>query len=89
MNKVSKMSAKSKFSNGLVHVFVKKSSLLPCGFFLGRPRKKRSLFTILDRKEYFLEQKSEVSKTCKKSNFSKGLVHGICQKIERFTMRVF
>ena len=56
---------------------------------LGKPRQKRSFFNVLDRKEYFLEQRSEVSKTSEKSNFSKGLVHLFSQKIEFFTSRVF
>ena len=38
--------------------------------FLGRPRQKRSFSNILDRKENFSEQESEVSKTSEKSNFS-------------------
>ena len=36
-----------------------------------------------------LDQKSEVSKRFKKSNFPKGLVHGFCPKIELFNMRFF
>ena len=36
-----------------------------------------------------LDQKSEVSKRFKKSNFPKGLVHGFCPKIELFTIRFF
>ena len=36
-----------------------------------------------------LDQKSEVSKKFKKSNFPKGLVHGFCPKIELFAMRFF
>ena len=45
---------------------------------------------ILDRKEYILEQKKEVSKKPKKSKFSKGVsVHGSCKKIERFTTCAF
>ena len=55
--------------------------------FLGKPRQKRSFFNVLDRKEYFLEQKSEVSKTSEKSNFSEGLVHVFCQNIEYFLPR--
>ena len=62
-----------------VHGFCQKIELLPCVFF-GNPRKKRSLFTILDRKEYFQDQKSEVSKMSEKSNFLNGLVHVFCQK---------
>ena len=58
----SKTSEKSSFSKRLVRVFIKKSSLLPCWFFR-QTKAKRSFSNILDRKEYFLEQKSEVSKT--------------------------
>ena len=35
---------------------------------------------IMDRKEYFLDQKSEVSKTSEKSSFSKGLVRVFIKK---------
>ena len=42
--------------------------------FLGKLMKKRLFFNIVNRKEYFLEQKSEVSNRSKISNFSKGLV---------------
>ena len=69
-------------------VFVKKLSFLPCRF-LGKPRQKRSFFNILERKEYFLDEKSKASKTSEKSDFSKGLVHSFRQKFELFTMRVF
>ena len=47
--------------------------------FLGRPRQKRSFSNILDRKENFLEQESEVQKHPKNRIFQ---VHGFCQKIE-------
>ena len=60
------MSEKSGFSRGLVHVFVKKPSFLPCGIFFGKPRQRRLFFNILDRKEYFLAQKSKLSIMCKK-----------------------
>ena len=50
---------------------------------------KRLFLNNLDRKEYFLEQKSEVSNRSKRSNFSKGLVHVFVQKIQLFTMRDF
>ena len=33
IREVLKMSAKLNFSKGLVHLFVKKSSFLPCGLF--------------------------------------------------------
>ena len=63
---VSKMSPKLDFSQGLVLVFVKKSSLLRCGF-LGTPRQKRVFFHILDRKQYFLDHKREVFKNVRKN----------------------
>ena len=69
-------------------ILVKKSNFLPCVLF-SKPRRKRLLFNLMERNEYFLEQKSEVSKTSEKSNFSKGLVHGFCPKNELFTMRAF
>ena len=69
-------------------ILVKKSNFSPCVFFC-KPRRKRLLFNILDRKECFLDQKSEVSKTSEKSNFSKGLAHSFYHKIELFTMCVF
>ena len=47
-------------------------------------------FDILDRKEYFLEQKSELFKKCVKNRKSlKGVVHDSCPKIELFTMCAF
>ena len=69
-------------------VHVKKLSFLPCVLF-GQTKEESSLFNIVSRKEFFLDQKSEVLKTSGKSNFSKGLVHGFCEKIELCTMRSF
>ena len=57
--------------------------------FLGKLMQKRLFFNIVNRKEYFLEQKNEVSNGSKRSNFSKGLVLFFGQKIKLFTMRVF
>ena len=56
--------------------------------FLGKLTQKRLFFNIKNKKEYFLEQKSEVSNRSKRSNFSKGLVLFFGQKIKLFTMRV-
>ena len=56
-------------------VLVKKIELFTmCAFLANQERKDRFLNNILDRKEYFLDQKSEVSKsdvskTSEKSNF--------------------
>ena len=75
-----------RFLIGLVRGFFRKSNFLP---FFGKPRKERSLFNILDRKEYIFVQKSEVSKTSVKLIFSKELVHGSCQKVVLFSMCTF
>ena len=70
-SEVSKSSEKSSFSKGLVHGFCQKIELFTmCAF--SKPRRKRLLFNIMDRKEYSLDQKSEVSKSSEKSSFSKG-----------------
>ena len=51
---------------------------------------KNRFFFILDKKEYFLDQKKEVFKNCNPWKFfSKGLVHDFGQKIELFIMYVF
>ena len=50
VREVLKMSPKLDFSKGLVHVFVKKSSFLPCGI-LGKPMHKRLFFNILGGKK--------------------------------------
>ena len=58
---------------GLVHGFVKKIVLFLINFlilcFLGKTSQKKSFFDILDIKEWFLDQKSEVLKKSKNSNF--------------------
>ena len=73
---VSKKPKKSKFSKGVSPWFLKKKIELftMCAFLANQERKDRFLNNILDRKEYFLDQKSEVSKsdvskTSEKSNF--------------------
>ena len=82
------MSPKLDFSQGLVLVFVKKSSLLRCGF-LGTPRQKRVFFNILDRKQYFLDHKREVFKNVRKIGFFKGVSPCFCQKNRAFYHVVF
>ena len=53
-------------------VFDKKIERFTMRVFLCKPRQKRLFFHILNRKEYFLEQKSKHSKLSKKSQFFKG-----------------
>ena len=65
-------------------VFDKKLSLLPCGFLLCKPRQKILFFYILNRKEYFLEQRSKHSKLSKKPQFFKGFSPLFLSKNETF-----
>ena len=69
-------------------VFVKKLNFSPSVFW-GQLKPEKMFFYILDRNECVLDQKSEILKISKKSNFPKGSVHGFCQKIEIFTMCVY
>ena len=50
---------------------------------------KRSFLDILNRKQSFLNQKIEVLTRAKKWTFLKGLVHGLCPKIELFLISLF
>ena len=43
----------------------------------------------MQRKERFKEEKIEVLTRVKKWNFPKGLVHGLCPKIELFLISIF
>ena len=65
-------------------VFVKKLSLLPCALFWQTKAKKGPFFNIQDRKEYFLEQKHEFSKMCKKSEYFNGVSPWILSKKRSF-----
>ena len=53
-------------------VLFEKSTFLTC-FFLAEKAKKKTFFHILERKEGFLDLKSEVLKKWKKSTFCKGV----------------
>ena len=69
-------------------VFVKKSHILS-RVFISQLDQKKKFFDIPDRKECFLHQKSAALKKSKNRNFSKGLVHGFCQKMEYFIEGVY
>ena len=47
------------------------------------------VFDILDRKEWFLDQKGIVLRSAKKSTFPRRLVHGFCPKFKIFLTSVF
>ena len=68
--------------------FVKKSNILS-RVFISQIRPEKIVLDILDRKEGFLDQKSEVLKRPENRNFSKGMVYGFCQEIEHFVKGVY
>ena len=72
-SEVLKKSKKSKFCKGVCQWFFYKNRIFCHGCFLDKPTQKRSFFYILYRKEWFLNQKSEVLKKSKKQKCSKGV----------------
>ena len=69
------------FPKGLVHGFFVKVDLFLIRFFFEQKRKKQTFIDILDRKECFLDLKSQVLKYSKKSTFSKGVSPWFLAKI--------
>ena len=53
--------------------------------FCANEATKDCFFNIVDRKECLLDKKVTFQKKSGKSKFSKGLVHGFCQKVELVT----
>ena len=65
---------KSTFSKAISPWFLSKSRrFFHMFFFLSQKSQKERFFDILDRKEYFLDLKSELLKKSKKSTFCKGV----------------
>ena len=71
-SEVLKNSKKSTFCKGVSPWFLSKNRPFSHMFFLSKETQKGIFFDILDRKECFLELKSEVLKTSKKTKFCKG-----------------
>ena len=69
-------------------IVFKKSTFLSCVRFR-QTMAERIVFYILDKKEFFLEQKKEVSKLRKNCNFSKGNQSMVFVKKTSFTMGAF
>ena len=70
-------------------VFVKKTDLFLICFFLSKKSKKETFFDILDRKECFLDLKSEVLKKSRKSTFCKGVSPWFLSKNRPFSYMFF
>ena len=58
-------------------------------FFLSKETQKETFFDILNKREHFLDLKSEVSKQSKKSRFFKRVNPRFFQKIELFFIFFF
>ena len=58
-------------------------------YFLGKKSRKRVFFDILDRKECFLVQKSEIINNSEKSRFFKGVSRRFFPKIRIFSHAFF
>ena len=70
-------------------VFVKKSTFSLYVFFLDKKSQKQTLFDILDRKECFLDLKSEVLKNSKKWTVCKGVSPWFLSKNRPFSHMFF
>ena len=86
---VLKRSTKVYFLKELVHDCFKKNRPFYHVCVSGKPWQKGQFFYILDKKEFFLEQKKEVSKLRKNCNFSKGNQSMVFVKKTSFTMGAF
>ena len=71
-SEIFKKSEKSTFSKGVSPWFLWKNRMFSHWYFLGKLSQKRFFFDILDGRECFLDQKSEIFKKSEKSKFSKG-----------------
>ena len=72
-SEIFKKSEKSTFSKGVSSWFLWKNRMFSHWYFLGKLSQKRFFFDILDGRECFLDQKSEIFKKSEKSKFSKGV----------------
>ena len=68
-----------------MHGFCQKIEFFSYWYFLGKISRKRVFFDILDRKECFLDQKSEIINNSEKSKFSKGVSSRFSPKIRMFS----
>ena len=81
---------KSTFSKAISPWFLSKSRrFFHMFFFLSQKSQKERFFDILDRKEYFLDLKSELLKKSKKSTFCKGVSPWFFSKNRPFSYMFF
>ena len=87
--KVLKNSKKSSFCKGVSPWFLSKNRPFSHFFFLTKKSQKETFFDILDRKECFLDLKSEVLKNLKKWTFCRGVSPWFLSKNQPFSHMFF
>ena len=87
--KFSQSRKKSTFCKGVSPWFLSKNRPFSHMFLLCKKSHKETFFDILDRKECFLDLKSEVLKKSKKSKFSKGVSPWLFSKNRPFFICFF
>ena len=85
----SKKSRISTFCKGVCPWFLSKNPPFSYLFFLSKKSQKQTVFDILDRKECFLDLKSEVLKKSRKSTFCKGVSPWFLSKNRPFSYMFF
>ena len=88
-SKVLKMSRKSTFCKGVSPWFLSKKRPFSYMFFLSKKSQKQTGFDILDRKECFVDLKSQVPAKSKKSAFCKGASPWFLSKNRPFSYMFF
>ena len=88
-SEVLKKSRKQTFSKGVSPWFLSKNRPFSYMNFLSKNSQKQKVFDILDRKECFLDLKSEVLKKSRKQTFSKGVSPWFLSKNRPFSYMNF
>ena len=79
----------ANISKGLVHLFCQKIEYFISSLYFADQTRKDRFLIFWREKNDCQTQKSEVLKSPKHRNFSKGLVHGFCQRIEYLIKGIF
>ena len=88
-SEVLKKSRKSTFCKGVSPWFLSKNRPLFYIFFFSKKSQKQTVFDILDKKECFLDLKSQVLKKSRKSTFCKGVSQWFLSKNGFFSCMFF
>ena len=88
-SEVLQKSRKSTFCKGVSPFFLSKNRPFSYMFFLSKNSQKKTVFDILENKEYFLDLKSEIPQKSKKSIFCKGVSPWFLSKNRPFSYMFF